>query len=166
MATKTFSAKMKDLIKEYKDVLVENLEKSETIDCQPLEVKLKANTEPFFARKAKKDSLHMTDMVEKELAKLIKAGIIERVPTGETLKWISPARFVEKGNSGKLRLVCDLRKLNNSVEPDASIISTPGEIFQSLKPDSKYFIRMDCIQGYHQIKIGDKSKNYFGFIRN
>ena len=40
----TFSAKMKDLITEYEDVLVENLEKSETIDCQPLEVKLKANT--------------------------------------------------------------------------------------------------------------------------
>ena len=111
----SFLTKMKNLITEYEDVLVDNLEKSETIECQPLEVKLKPNTEPFFARKARKDPLHMTDLVDKELAKLIKAGIIERVPPGETLKWISPARFVEKGDSGKLRLVCDLWKLNSSV---------------------------------------------------
>ena len=55
----------------------------------------------------------MTEQVDKEIAKLIKAGIIERVPPGETLKWMSPARFVEKGDSGKLRLVCDLWKLNS-----------------------------------------------------
>ena len=88
---------------------------------QPLEVKLKPNSTAFFARKPRKDPLHMADQVEKEIAKLCKAGIIERIPPGEIAKWISPAGFVEKGDTGKLRLVCDLRRLNNAVEPDASI---------------------------------------------
>ena len=125
---------MKQLVTEFEDVLVENLDKTEAIDCLPLEVKLKPNVTASFARKARKDPLHLADKVDKEIAKLIKAGIIERIPPGESPKWISPARFVEK-KSGKLRLVCDLRRLNDSVEPDASVISTPGEIFQSIQPD-------------------------------
>ena len=47
-----FSEKMQDLVKEFEDVLVENLDKAESIECLPLEVKLKPNVKASFARKA------------------------------------------------------------------------------------------------------------------
>ena len=56
-----FPQKLKDLCLEYEDVLVENLT-------------------PFYARRPRRFPLHWSEKIKKETAKLIKAGIIEKMP--------------------------------------------------------------------------------------
>merc|ERR1711867_197530 len=63
----------------------------------------------------------------------------------------------------KLRLVCDLRQLNKGVKPDCSVFPTPNEIMQAISSASKYYIKADLLQGYHQIPLSEKSKNLFCF---
>ena len=53
----------------------------------------------------------------------------------------------------KLRLNGDLRQLNKGVKTNCSISPTPNKVMQSLKYASKYFIKTDLLQGYHQISL-------------
>ena len=59
--------------------------------------------------------------------------------------------------------MCDLRNLNKSVKSDCSIFQTPNKVMQSLKSSSKFFIKNNLLQGYHQIPISMKSRNLFCF---
>ena len=102
--------------------------------------------------------------VKKEVKKLVKAGVIEHIPPNKAAAWISPAQFIAKDTKEeKLRLVCDLCQLNKNVKPDCSVFPTPSEIMMSVNPASKYFVKLDLLQGYHQIPLTDKSKNLFVF---
>ena len=96
-------------------MFVEELEEAQIITCPPMDVELKNTSKPFFARKPRKTPLHWADKVKKEIKKLIKAGIIERIPANESAAWISPAGFMAKDEKEeKLRLICDLRQLNKT----------------------------------------------------
>ena len=94
----------------------------------------------------------------------MKASIIEWILANKQAQWISPAGFVAKDEKEeKLRLICDLRNLNKGVKSDCSIFPTPNEVMQSLSSASKYFIKSDMLQGYHQIALSEKSRNLFCF---
>ena len=81
------------------------------------------------------------------MKKLLKAGVIERIPANESALWISPARFVAKDEKEeKLRLVCNLRQLNKAVKLDSSVFPTPNEIMQSISSASQYFVKADLLQ--------------------
>merc|ERR1712240_828817 len=110
---------LQDLCNEFSDVLVEELEEAQNITCPPMDVELQNTSKPFFARNPKKNPLHWAGKVKKEVKKLVKAGVIERVPPNEAAAWISPAQFIAKDTKEeKLRLVCDLHQLNKGVKPD------------------------------------------------
>ena len=118
----------------------------------------------LLRKEAKENSTTLGEKVKKEVKKLIKAGVIERIPAKESALWISPAGFVAKDEKEeKLRLVCDLRQLNKGVKPDSSVFPTPNEIMQAISSASQYFIKVDLLQGYHQIPLSEKSKNLFCF---
>ena len=98
-----------------------------------MDVKLQTGAKPFFTRKPRKTPLHWGEKVKKEVKKLLKAGVIERIPANESAQWISPAGFVAKDEKEeKLRLVCDLCKLNKACKPNSSVFPTPNEVMQSL----------------------------------
>ena len=155
---------LQDLCKEFEDVLVEELDSEQVVRCPPMDVELLPGSKPFFARRPRKNPLHWKEKVKKEVQKLIKQGVIERIPANECALWISPAGFIAKDKKEeKLRLVCDLRNLNKSIKDDCSIFPTPNEVMTSLKSSSKFFCKLDLLQGYHQIPISSKSRNLFCF---
>ena len=81
-----------------------------------MEVELVPGTKPFYAGRPRKNPLHWADKTKKEIQKLLKAGIIERMPSNEQAAWISPSGFVAKDEKEeKLRLMFDLRELNKAV---------------------------------------------------
>merc|ERR1712237_25966 len=115
------------------------LQEEMNITCPPMDVELNNTSKPFFARKPKKHPLHWAQKVKKEVKKLVKAGVIERVPPNEAAAWISPAQFIAKDiKEEKLRLVCDLRQLNKGVKPDRSVFPTPSEIMMSVNPPQNH----------------------------
>ena len=68
---------------------------------------------------------------------------------------------VEKNNS-KLRLVLDLRHVNQYVHLDKfkyEDLTTFAELFQ----ENDYFITFDLTSGYHHIEIHPEHEKYLGF---
>ena len=55
-----------------------------------------AGNKTVFCQKTNKKPLHWAEKVKKEVQKLIKQGIIERILANEAAQWISPAGFVAK----------------------------------------------------------------------
>ena len=66
-----------------------------------MDVELQAGAKPFFTRKLRKTPLYWADKVKKEIKKLIKASVIERILANKQAQWISPAGFVAKDRKKK-----------------------------------------------------------------
>ena len=90
-----------------------------------------------------------------ELAMLHKYGIITTLPFS---KYASPI-FAQKKPNGKLRLLVDLRKINNLIS-DGYInnnhpVSTLVDAAQHLA-GKKLFCKLDCSQAYHCLPMADQ----------
>ena len=70
---------LKDICIEYQDVLVKELESAQMVTCPTMDVELTMGAKPFFAQRPRKKPLHWKEKVKKELQKLIKQGVIERI---------------------------------------------------------------------------------------
>ena len=121
-------------------------------------------SEAFLCKKTMENSAPLGRKVKKEVNKLLKSSVIERISANEATKWISPAGFIAKDKKEeKLRLVCDLRQLNKACKSDTSIFLTPNEVMQSLSSASQFFMKADLLQGYHKIALSERSHNLFCF---
>ena len=90
-----------------------------------------------------------------ELAMLHKDGIITTLPFS---KYASPI-FKQKKPNGKLRLLVDLRKINNLISDDYinnnHPVSTLVDAAQHLA-GKKLFCKLDCSQAYHCLPMADQ----------
>ena len=90
-----------------------------------------------------------------ELAMLHKYGIITTLPFS---KYASPI-FAQTKPNGKLRLLVDLRKINNLVSDDYinnnHPVSTLVDAAQHLA-GKKLFCKLDCSQAYHCLPMADQ----------
>ena len=90
-----------------------------------------------------------------ELAMLHKYGIITTLPFS---KYASPI-FAQKKPIGKLRLLVDLRKINNLISDDYinnnHPVSTLFDAAQHLA-GKKLFCKLDCSQAYHSLPMADQ----------
>ena len=90
-----------------------------------------------------------------ELALMQKYRIITVLPFS---KYASPI-FAQRKPNGKLRLLVDLRKLNNLISDDYvnnnHPISTLSDAAQHLA-GKKLFSKLDCSQAYHCLQIRDQ----------
>ena len=90
-----------------------------------------------------------------ELALLHKYGIITTLPFS---KYASPI-FAQKKTNGKLRLLVDLRKINNHISDDYinnnHPVSTLTDAAQHMA-GKKLFCKLDCSQAYHCLPIADQ----------
>ena len=90
-----------------------------------------------------------------ELAMLHKYGIITTLPFS---KYASPI-FAQKKPNGKLRLLVDLRKINNLISDDYinnnHPVSTLVDAAQHMA-GKKLFCKLDCSQAYHCLQMADQ----------
>ena len=90
-----------------------------------------------------------------ELASLHKYGIITTLPFS---KYASPI-FAQKKPNGKLRLLVDLRKINNLISDDYinnnHPVSTLTDAAQHLA-GKKLFCKLECSQAYHCLQMADQ----------
>ena len=90
-----------------------------------------------------------------ELALMHYYGIITTLPFS---KYASPI-FAQRKPNGKLRLLVDLRKINNLISDDYSNnnhpVSTLSDAAQHLA-GKKLFCKLDCSQAYHVLQMADQ----------
>jgi len=99
--------------------------------------------------------------VEEELAKLLKADIIEKVE-GPT-PWVSPIIVVPKGGTKEIRICVDMRQANEAVIRERHPIPTVDDVLYHLN-EGTVFSRLDLKWGFHQIELDEDSRGITTFI--
>ena len=93
--------------------------------------------------------------VSKELEKLVKQDIIEKVIDQPT-PWISPIVCTPKKDGG-IRLCVDMRAANEAIERKRHIMPTIQD-FKAEVNGSKFFSKIDLKQAYHQLELEPESR--------
>ena len=153
-----------DLLAEYPEVFEDT--KVTPMAGDPMNISLRRkdpNYRPLQVTTARKIPLHFQAEADKTLNWFIKSGVIEKVPTNETTEWCSPGFFVAKPD-GKVRLVVDYRQINKFIDRPVHPFPSPRDILKDIKPDSKWFIKMDALQGYYQVPLSEESKRLTTFL--
>ena len=98
--------------------------------------------------------INLKDDITVELALLHKYGIITTLPFS---KYASPI-FAQRKPNGRLRLLVDLRKINNLISEDYvnnnHPVSTLYDAAQHMA-GKKLFCKLDCSQAYHCLQMAD-----------
>ena len=68
------------------------------------------------------------------------------------------------GAEVKLRLVTDYRELNKAVLRPAHPFPSAPDLMRRLKPESKYFCKLDAVHGYFQIPLDEPSSHLTTFL--
>ena len=97
---------------------------------------------------------HVRGDVEKELERLERLDIIERVE-GPT-PWISPIVFVPK-KSGEVRICVDMREANKAVKREKHLMPTIDDLIADLNGATHLSTR-DLSSGYHQLELAPESR--------
>lgn len=97
---------------------------------------------------------HVRDDVEKELERLEKLDIIEKVE-GPT-PWISPIVVVPK-KSGEVRICVDMREANQAIKREKHLMPTIDDLVADLN-GATLFSTLDLSSGYHQLELSPESR--------
>ena len=93
------------------------------------------------------------DAIDRELRRLEKAGIVEKVLHGE---WAAPVVVVSKGD-GKIRLCGDYKvTVNKSLEVNQHPLPKPDKLFAALS--GVKFSKIDLTQAYQQMVLDKDSR--------
>ena len=100
--------------------------------------------------------INLKDDITVELALLHKYGFITTLPFSK-VQYASPI-FAQRKPNGRLRLLVDLRKINNVITEDYTNnnhpVSTLSDAAQHMA-GKKLFCKLDCSQAYHCLQMAD-----------
>ena len=94
------------------------------------------------------------------LDKQLKAGLIVESKS----RYAAPCFYIPK-KDGSLQLVQDYRKLNQVTIKDKMPLSIIGKVIDKLK-ETKYFNKLDLIQGYNNVWIREEDEWKAAFLTN
>ena len=119
-----------------------------------IKVKLTPNDDRPAYSQSLPTPINLKDDITVELALLHKYGIITTLPFS---KYASPI-FAQRKPNGRLRLLVDLRKINNLKSEDYTNnnhpVSTLSDAAQHMA-GKKLFCKLDCSQAYHYLQMAD-----------
>lgn len=126
--------------------------------CEPVRVELKAEGPPIASRPFRA-SLEERRVIEEEVDKMLKLGVIRR----DTSAWSAPLLVVPKPNNRGKRPVIDFRKLNQRVAMPAY----PSPIIRDLLAQvdgSRWFSTIDVRWGYWNLPVHVEDQPLLSFV--
>ena len=118
-------------------------------------LRVRSGTNPVFHR-PRPVPFAVKDAIERELDRLEKAGIVEKVTHSD---WAAPVVVVPKGD-GQIRLCGDYKvTVNKSLEVDQHPLPRPEDLFAALAGGVK-FSKIDLTQAYQQMVLDEDSRMY------
>ena len=154
MTNSDFKYRLNSLLREYKDIFegtgaLKNFELNIQIDPSVQQCVQKPRRLPFLMKK----------QVAAEIRKLLDQDFIE--PVTSSPEWLSPLVCVPKKN-WDVRFCADMRKANTAIIRNYYPIPTLDEILYEVN-GAKILSKLDLAQGYHQIVLGEKSRDITTF---
>ena len=98
----------------------------------------------------------------KTIAELIDRKVI--APVEEPTTWCSPAFFVPKADSKRVRLITDFTALNKFVRRPTHPFPSTREFIEAIPPDAKLFCKLDAVHGYFQLALDEPSSRLTTFL--
>ena len=96
--------------------------------------------------------LHLQHAADKQLAKMIKAGVLE--PQSKVTDWTARGFFLPKpGRPDEARLVVDFTRLNEALTRPGHPYDSSKTILKKLDPKDKIYVSVDLTEGYHQVPV-------------
>ena len=123
-------APIREVVKKYSDVFSDSLEGRKRIAGPAHSFEVLPGATPYRCHGTRHTPIHWQAEAKRVIDEALKAGIIER--WDDPSDWLSPAHFVEKTGPGplRLRLVCDLTRLNHVVIRPIHKFMTGTQIWQ------------------------------------
>ena len=113
------------------------------------------------AQSPRRIPFHLRDQVAKELDRLEKMDVIEKVE-GPT-PWISNLVVAPKPNNpNDIRLCVDMRKANEAIKRERHVTPTIDDIILELN-GSTVFSKVDLNKGFHQLVLSEQSRSMTTF---
>ena len=155
---------VESIIEEFPDVFDETV--ISPMSGEPMHVHLRrddAGYRPTRVSTARRVPLHFMEEAEKTLKWFLDSGVIIEVPPNESTEWCSPGFFVPKPN-GKVRLVVDYRDINKFISRPVHPFPSPRDVVRGILPTSKFFMKLDAVQGYYQLPLDEESSYLTTFL--
>ena len=155
---------VEDIIAEFADVFDETVISPMT--GEPMHVHLRKEDpgyRPTRVSAARRVPLHFAEEADKTLKWFLESGVITEVSPNEHTEWCSPGFFVPKPN-GKVRLVVDYRDINRFISRPVHPFPSPRDVVKGILPTSKYFMKLDAVQGYYQLPLDEESSYLTTFL--
>ena len=138
------------LLIKYKDIFDGSLGEWRT---EPVDFELKEGAEPHSQRHYPIPHVHK-ETFKKELKRLIKLGVLERVQESE---WGSPTFIIPKKNN-TVRFTSDFRRLNTKIKRKPYPLPRISDTLQELE-GFRYASSLDLNMGYYRIRLSEKSSD-------
>ena len=150
---------------EFKDVLCDGLNSERMMKGPPMHIHLRTDivVKPKKHLTSRRIPVHWESQARVVIQEHLDRGILK--PVTLPTEWISCGHFIPKeGGKGGLQLVTDYTGLNQYVQRPVHPFPSTLDIITSVKGDSKWFAKLDAVQGYHQIPLDDESSYLTTFI--
>lgn len=149
----TIPIKYNNIVMQYSNLFTSKLKKS-TLGTHHITLK---SSNPIRTP-PRRLPLHYQDAVQRMIEDYEKQGLIVR----SNSPYCSPVVMVPKGETDKLRMCCDYRRINEITIKDSSPIPTFEEIRDSLQ-GSKVFSKFDLRSGYWQMALSPEAQRITAF---
>ena len=134
-----------------------------TMDCPPMKLELKEGAVPKAVMGARPIPYADKPKVKAELDVHVRRGVV-RPLTDEYTEWLSQLHYVPKPHREDIRLVSDLKDLNEAIKRPIYLSSTPKEALSKVDEGAKWFTVLDLASGYHQIALDEDSQLLTAFV--
>jgi hypothetical protein len=154
-----FDPSIKAVIKEFSDVFSSKLSAHKKFNMDPVELKLRENYErPKLCTRARNVPAHWEKEFDKIIDNLLDESMIEEIPDGEDVEFMSPGFLVPRPNDAtRPRLVIDYKGPNRAMSRVAFPQAGPEEVVARMRPGNKLHYSFDLCSGYWQIPLERKS---------
>ena len=117
---------------------------------------------PIFYQKQYKIPHILQERIEEEIEKLLHEELIEVAESQYSNAFLPVTKKDEKTGTYKVRVVLDLRRLNDYIQIDRLPIEDTQNLLNRLH-GAKYLTVLDASKGYLQIALTEESKKYTAF---
>ena len=150
--SESISGQLEHLVKNYSDIFSDNLGLMKGFKVK---INVEPNVSPKFV-KARTAHFAMKDVVEAEIDKMEKEGILKSVSFSD---WASPIVIVPKPD-GNIRICSDYKRtINPVIKNDTYPQPTPEELFSKIQ-EGKKFSKIDLTKAYLQLELDEESQKF------
>ena len=132
------------------------------MEGKPLGINFKEGAEPKAIHTPVPVPYHWKNQVKADIDRDVRLGIIEPVPVGTPVTWLSRMVVAPK-KDGSPRRTVDLQRVNAATKRETHHTRSPHDLAISIPP-KQFKTTLDAWNGYHALPLDEEAKDATSFI--